>query len=127
MNNSEICLIISDSIRAVKLYKNIFDVENIEATDLDKGLNEVSFSLNGLYFHMLDENSQYGMFAPKEDDNKSIWFNIVVDDISVIIDKAVNNGCKIIQPPTKVLNDKFISAMFSDEFGYIWQLHQKII
>lgn len=120
----EIDIVVSDSLKALELYKKIFEIEVVEATKLPKGENEVVFTLYGVRFHMLDESPQFGLIAPTQDDPKPIWFNISVPDIKETYSKALNEGCKEIQPLTELPDYGVANAIFSDEFSYIWMLHQ---
>jgi len=120
----EIDMIVTDSLKALELYEKIFDIERIEVTDFPKGENEVVFSLYGSRFHMLDENPQFEMIAPKPGDPKPIWFNIMVTDIAKTYSKAMSEGCTEVQPVTEMTDYGVSNAMFSDAFGYLWMLHQ---
>ncbi len=120
----EIDMVVSDSINALELYEKIFDIERIEVTEFSKGENEVVFSLYGVRFHMLDENHQFQMIAPKPGDPKPIWFNIMVPDIAKTLSKAIIEGCTEVMPVTEMTDFGVSNAMFSDTFGYLWMLHQ---
>ncbi|PLS32569.1 MerR family transcriptional regulator [Carnobacterium maltaromaticum] len=120
----EIDFIVSNTLEAIVLYKGIFDLEVIEQTDLEKGQNEVVFSIYGTQFHMLDENTEFNMVAPKKGDN-SIWYNVTVDDIKKTYQKAISLGCTEIMPITEYSEHGILTSMFSDCFGLVWQLHQK--
>jgi len=120
----EIDMVVSDSLKALELYKRIFTIEPIEVTDFPKGQNEVVFSLFGVRFHMLDENPQFEMIAPKPGDPKPIWFNIMVPDISETFSKAIDEGCTEVQGVTEIKDFGVSNAIFSDPFGYLWMLHQ---
>jgi uncharacterized glyoxalase superfamily protein PhnB len=120
----EIDMIVRDALSALELYEKIFDIERIEVTDFPQGQNEVIFTLYGVRFHMLDENPQYEMIAPKPNDPKPIWFNIMVPDIAKTYSEAINAGCSEVQPITELPDYGVSNAMFSDSFGYIWMLHQ---
>ena len=120
----EIDLVVSDSLKALALVESIFEIERIEVTDLPKGQNEVVFSLYGTRFHMLDENPEFGLVAPKPGDPKSIWFNIMVPDIAATYAKAHAAGCTEIQAVTELPDFGVSNAIFSDSFGTVWMLHQ---
>ncbi|QPR66633.1 VOC family protein [Lysinibacillus macroides] len=120
----EIDMVVTDSLKALALYEKIFDIERVEVTDFPVGKNEVVFKLYDVRFHMLDENPEYQMIAPKPDDPKPIWFNILVPNIAETYEKAINAGCKEVQPVTKMPDFGISNAMFSDEFGYLWMLHE---
>lgn len=122
----EIDMIVPDSLEALKLYESIFEVEKIEVTSFPKGQNEAVFSIYGTHFHMLDENPEYQMIAPKPGDPKPIWYNVTVPDIKKTYAKALAAGCTEIQPITEVQTHGVINAMFSDPLGYIWMLHEVV-
>lgn len=120
----EIDFVTSDSLEAFALYEKIFEVEPVDVTNFPKGQNEVVFTLHGSRFHMLDENPDFNLVAPKPDDPKPLWFNVMIEDISKTYNKAISFGCKEIQPVTEIPDFGVSNAIFSDPFGYIWMLHQ---
>ncbi|WP_423363619.1 VOC family protein [Mycoplasma sp. P36-A1] len=120
----EIDFIVKDSLQAIKIYQSIFDVELLEKTNLEVGLNEVVFKIFNTRFHMLDENEEYHLHAPKPDIYMPIWFNVVVLNIEEVHKKALRLGCIEIQPIKEMKEYKVTNSMFKDEFGYLWMLHQ---
>ena len=120
----EIDFVVKDSKVALEQYSSIFEVLIVEATDFKVGNNEVVFKIYDTRFHMLDENREYQLFAPKEDSNQSFWFNVMVPNIQVTFDKAVAAGVTVIQPITKIEEMGISNAMFLDSFGYVWMLHE---
>lgn len=120
----EIDMVVMDSLKALELYEKIFDIERVEVTAFPKGENEVIFTLYGVRFHMLDENPKFQLKAPNPDEPKSIWFNILVSDIKETFAKAINADCTEVQPVTELPDYGVSNAIFSDNFGYIWMLHQ---
>ncbi|MBW6465489.1 MAG: VOC family protein [Brevefilum sp.] len=120
----EIDFVVEDCLKACALYEKIFDVEPVEMTNYATGMNEVVFTLYGSRFHMLDENPEFQLIAPKPGDPKPIWFNISVLDIASTYAKAINQGCTEIQPVTEMPDFGVSNAIFSDPFGYLWMLHQ---
>lgn len=124
MTEIEITMVVKNSIEALEFYKNIFDIKVVECTNLEKGLNEVIFTLYGTKFHMLDENLEYMLIAPKEKDNKSISFNATVENIKETFSKASKQNCTIYQEITKIDQLNVSNAVFCDKFGYVWILHE---
>lgn len=124
MTGVEIDMIVTDSKKALEFYEKIFDVERVEVTDFPKGENEVIFSLYGVRFHMLDENPEFELIAPKPDNPQTIWFNIMVPDINETYSKAMKTGCTELQPVTEIPDFGVSNAIFNDPFGYQWMLHQ---
>lgn len=124
MTGVEIDMIVKSCLEALPLYETIFPVERIEVTALPVGQNEAVFGIFGTRLHMLDENPEYGMFAPKPGDPLPIWFNVVVEDIGETYRRAMDAGCTEVQPVTEVPGFGAFNAMFTDPFGYLWMLHQ---
>lgn len=120
----EVDMVVTDSLKALELYKKIFDVEVVEASSFPRGENEVVFTLYGVRFHMLDENPEFQLNAPTPESPKSMWCNILVPDINETYLKAMNAGCTEIQPVTELPDYGVSNAVFSDPFGYVWMLHQ---
>lgn len=124
MKRIEIDFVVSDSLAALKLYEELFDVERIEVSNLPKGQNEVVFSIDDTCFHMLDENKEFHLYAPKEGDPVTMWMNVIVEDIEETYEKAIEAGCIEIQPVVVLSGYGVSNASFMDPFGYHWMLHQ---
>ncbi len=120
----EFDFVVKNSLEALGLYERIFDVERIEVTNFPTGQNEVVFSIFGTRFHMLDENAEFHLIAPKPENPQSFWFNIAVPDIKEVHDKAISSGCTEIQAVTELPDFGISNSIFSDSFGYVWMLHQ---
>jgi uncharacterized glyoxalase superfamily protein PhnB len=124
MTGVEIDMVVSDSVKAFELYKRVFGAERVEVTAYEKGLNEAIFTIYGTRFHLLDENPEYQLFAPKEGERKPMWMNVLVPDIKATFEKAVESGFNEIQPVTEIPEMGVSNAVCSDPFGYVWMLHQ---
>lgn len=124
MAGVEIDMVVTDSLEALSLYESIFEVKRIEVTHFEKGRNEAVFSVYDTRFHLLDENSEFGLCAPKPDVPRSVWFNITVPDIEEVYALAMRAGCTEIQAVTAMPDFGISNAMFTDPFGYVWMLHQ---
>lgn len=124
LSGLEIDMVVKDSLAALELYESVFEVERIEVGDFIVGQNEVILKIHGTRFHLLDENKQFEFFAPKPNDRLPIWFNIIVSDIQERFDKAVAQGFSVIQPVTEMPEMGIKNTMLTDQFGYVWMLHQ---
>jgi uncharacterized glyoxalase superfamily protein PhnB len=121
----EVNMVVSDSHAALLLYEKIFDTKRIEVTSFGQGFNEAVFSIYGTRFHLLDENPQYQLAAPKPGDAKPMWVNVIVPDISAVFDKALAAGCTESQSVTEMPGFDVVNAAFNDPFGYSWMLHER--
>jgi len=121
----EIDMVVPNCQVAWKTYEHIFDAELISITELDVGLNEAVFTIMGTRFHLLDENPEYHLFAPKEGNPQSLWINLYVSDIHSTFSKAVASSCHAIQEITELADMGVMNCIFLDPFGYVWMLHKK--
>lgn len=124
IKGTEIDFVVKNSLAALELYKKIFDIEIVEATNYPEGSNEAVFTLYDTRFHMLDENPEYQLFAPTPEQPTTIWFNISVEDIQQTYERALENGCVEVQGITTMMEGAVQNAIFVDPFGYMWMLHQ---
>lgn len=120
----EIDMVVKDSLSALALYEAVFGAERVEATSYAVGMNEAVFTLYGSRFHLLDENPEYGLVAPKEVEGKPMWLNVLVEDIQSTYDRAKENGFAEIQPLTNIPEMGITNAVLVDPYGYVWMLHQ---
>jgi len=120
----EIDFVVTDSLAALDLYERIFEVERVEVTNLSRGQNEAVFTIYGVRFHMLDENPDFELVAPKPGMPQSFWFNVMVPDIQKLHRDALDAGCTEIQPVTEMPDYGVSNSIFADPFGYVWMLHQ---
>lgn len=124
MTGVEFDFIVKDSLAALDLYTKVFGAETVEATSFDKGLNEVVFTIFGSRFHMLDENEEYQLFAPKEGTPLPMWLNLMVEDIASVAALAEEHGFTVVQEVTEMPEMGVSNAVLYDPFGYSWMLHQ---
>lgn len=124
MKGIEINFVVTDSLEALKLYEQIFDVERIHGTNLSKGKNEVVFTIENTYFHVFDENEEFHLYAPVKDAPVPMWMNVLVSDIKNTYKKAIEAGCIEVQPVVVLSGYGVSNASFMDPYGYHWMLYQ---
>ncbi len=125
MTGVEFDFVVHDSLEALALYERIFDdVQRLEVSAYERGLNEAVFTMYGTRFHMLDENPEYQLIAPQPGQPLPMWVNVLVPDIAATYQNAMSAGCVEIQPVTEMEAFGASNAMFADPFGYVWLLHQ---
>ncbi len=120
----EFDMVVEDSLAALKLYQEVFGVECVEATALQKGENEVVFTLYGARFHMLDQNQQFHLKAPAKGAALPFWFNVMVEDIEAVYAKAVGCGFMELQPLTQMMEYGVSTGSLLDPYGYQWMITQ---
>ncbi|MFA9556673.1 VOC family protein [Evansella sp. AB-rgal1] len=120
----ELDMVVRDSLKALKLYEGIFDIQRVEVSNLPRGENEAIFTLYDVHFHLLDENPDFHLIAPTPDTPKTSWVNVTVPNIEETYAKAMTLECTEIQPVTEIPSHGVSNAIFMDPFGYVWMLHQ---
>jgi uncharacterized glyoxalase superfamily protein PhnB len=126
MAGVELDFVVYDTLKAFETYHKVFGAEAVKKTSNDRGANEVIFTIFGTRFHMLDENPEYQLIAPKEGQAVYFWFNLYVDDIKEVYDKAEAAGFTTIMPLQEVMEHGLKTSMQKDPWGHVWQLHQKL-
>ncbi|MDR0722341.1 MAG: hypothetical protein LBF75_06045 [Treponema sp.] len=86
-------------------------------------MNEVVFTIFESRFHMLDESSENGLNAPKEAYPVTIWFNILVEAVQPVFDKAMKRGFSTVFPITYEPVHNIERFMVKDPFGMVWLVH----
>ncbi len=124
MTGVEVDFVVKDSLEALELYERVFEVERLEVNRFPVGTNEVVFSLYGTRIHLMDENPDYQLLAPREGQPQPMWLNVMVPDIEAVYQNAMDAGCSAIQPVNRMEAMGISNAMFKDPFGYVWLLHQ---
>ncbi len=124
MKGLELDFVVKDSLVAIDLYEKIFDIKILEKTNFEKGQNEVIFTVYDTRLHMLDENKDFGLVAPGEEGVKFMWFNIMVEDIKEVHDKAIKENFIEIQEITKLEDFGVSNSVIKDPFGYMWMIHE---
>lgn len=120
----EIDLVVGDSLKSLAYYNEVFGIKTLEVSNYERGLNEAVFELYGTRIHLLDENPEYQLNAPKEGDNTSVWLNVMVENIRSAFKKAIDNGGTPIQEVVEMAEMGISNAIFKDPFGHVWMLHQ---
>jgi PhnB protein len=114
MTGVEIDFVVTDSLGALALYEKIFEVQRVEVTSFPTGQNEAVFTIYGVRFHMLDENPAFQLIAPKPGVPQSMWLNVMVPDIKLVHQKALDAGCTQVQPVTEMADYGVSNALFAD-------------
>lgn len=121
----EVNIIVSDAKAAADYYKNLLSAEVLSTTDNDKGMNETMLKLGDVEVRVLDENKDYGMFAPAQVGGQSVGINLFVDDIDAFFNNAVKQGVNVISPVKEFPEIPAKNAVFSDQFNHLWVVNQK--
>lgn len=119
---TEVNMIVKSAVEAAGYYEKLLNAEVISITNLELGSNEAKFKIGDTAFRILDENPDYGMYAPKDGVPASIGINLIVKNIDKMSETAKNLSCDIISPVTDF--GHAINMVIKDKFGHIWVVNQ---
>ena len=104
---------------AIKWYVNVLGAkEKMRFENPDKTIAHGELTIGDSIIMLSEENPQYNK-SPKTLNGNSVNLCVYVEDVDAVIQKAVDNGAKLIMPAA----DQFYgdrSGRFEDPFGYIW-------
>lgn len=127
MSRVEINYVVADCLAATEEYADILGGKIIEKTDLEKGLNESIIEIGGALFHLMDENADYQLVAPKEGGNQSSWINLRQDGIQGIWEKALQRGWSEVMALADIEEVGLKQGILRDNFGYVWILQEELL
>lgn len=122
----EINMITKDALESGKYYQKLFGAKIKSSTDQKLGLNESILIMGNVEIRLLDENLEYGLIAPKEDNVSSIGLNVIVKDIKAIAKKATELGCAMLSPVTTFETQGAINCVFKDPYNHVWVINELI-
>lgn len=108
-------LIIDDAQKLIDLLKIIFDAEELRRYDRDNGkIMHAELRLDDSVIMITDSTDDYSA-------NKTM-LHIYVPDVFKTFDKAIENGCKIIDKPVNRDGDPDTRGSFYDFAGNYWSV-----
>lgn len=116
-----IAYVVQDIANSLETYAGIFPIEIVSQATDD---SEAVFTLFNTRFHLFSENEADGLFAPGEGEGMPFWFNLVVPDLHAVWESAMALDCQTIQAPIHMEQMGITNAMFADQEGYVWMLHE---
>ena len=117
MHGVEIDMVVPNSIEALALYKQIFDIEIVGEIEPESGMKDTFFKMYGVGFHLLDEDPDQQLFAPKKAAARPMWVKLTVPNIEEVYTRDMVAGNTEAQGLGR--------AVFVDKLGYKWMLQQK--
>lgn len=125
MHGVEIDMVVPNSIEALALYKQIFDIEIVGEIEPESGMKDTFFKMYGVGFHLLDEDPDQQLFAPKKAEARPMWVKLTVPNIEEVYTRAMDAGSTEIQGIDLLEALGLGSAVFVDKLSYKWMLQQK--
>lgn len=117
-------LVVSDSVKACKLYENVFNGESFDIFEFPNRpkSNEASIIIGNFTIRLIDENPEFECFAPTKNESCPIWFEINVEDLDSTYKRAIEYGMIPVQEINNHMGKRF--AEVKDIYGYTWVISQ---
>jgi PhnB protein len=119
-------LCIPAGIRDLSFYSNAFSATELRRWNNEDGTVHVAeFSLGDQLFHVHEEKISAGQFCPDKVNGTTALIGLFVEDVDSVIDKAVEAGGIIVNPPQSY-DYGYRQAEVKDPFGHVWLIEMKI-
>lgn len=114
-------LIIDGAAEAIDFYKNAFGAKELFRMPDPGGkrIAHAELKIGDSHIMLADESPSMGYRSPKAHNGTPVSLMLYVEDVDVVIPRAVKHGAKIVRP----IEDQFYgdrSGTIHDPFGHVW-------
>lgn len=115
-------LFVRSAASAIDFYKNVFGATEVVRMAGSNGkITHAELRIGDSIVMLADENPRTGMMSPQTIGGFSVGLHVYVEDVDAVIQKAVENGAKVLRP----IKDQFYgdrSGWVLDPFGHMWSV-----
>lgn len=113
-------------VRNIDFYLNgLGAIELLRLNNEDGSLHVAELSIDGALFHLHEEKPGSGRFEPTKNNGVTALIGLFVDDVDILITKAINTGATLINP-VQDYDYGYRQGEIKDPFGHVWLIQQKI-
>lgn len=125
-NQLTLNMVVANAMEAMAFYERVFDAKRGDVFHFPdkKGVNEANIIVGNVELRLIDENASYNCYPPKKGEIDSIWLQMIVNDVEVVLKRAIENGAVVGQEVSEFMGIKY--AEITDPFGYTWTINQII-
>jgi len=108
-----------------------FYINGMGAKELRKWMNDdgsyhvSELIIDGALFHLHEANKTKEQFDPIQTRGITTMIGLFVEDVDVVINKAVSAGATILEP-AQDYDYGYRQGEFKDPFGHVWLIEKKI-
>jgi PhnB protein len=119
-------LFIPSGVSDISFYSKAFNAIEIRLWRNDDGTIHVAeLSINEIIFHLHEERPAKGQFEPNKIKGVTTLIGLFVDDVDVVINKALQAGAKLLSP-AQDYDYGYRQGDIQDPFGHQWMIEMKI-
>ncbi len=119
-------LYIPHGIKDISFYEKAFGaIEHKRFTNDDGSIHVSELSIDGAIFHLHEEKTTHGQFAPETCKGFTSLAGLFVENVDLMMNRAVNAGAIVISP-AQDYDYGYRQGEISDPFGHHWVMQKKI-
>jgi PhnB protein len=119
-------LFIPSGVSDISFYSKAFNAIEIRLWRNDDGTIHVAeLSINEIIFHLHEERPAKGQFEPNKIKGVTTLIGLFVDDVDLVINKALQAGAKLLSP-AQDYDYGYRQGDIQDPFGHQWMIEMKI-
>ena len=119
-------LFIPSGVSDISFYSKAFNAIEIRLWRNDDGTIHVAeLSINEIICHMHEERPAKGQFEPNKIKGVTTLIGLFVDDVDLVINKALQAGAKLLSP-AQDFDYGYRQGDIQDPFGHQWMIEMKI-
>ncbi len=115
-------LIVSDAMKAIEFYKNVFGAKMLMLSNKPNGkVAHAELKIGDTRIMIADEAEELGMKSPAAFGGSPVSFNLYVKDVDATIKLAESRRAKLLKP----IEDMFYgdrAGLILDPFGHVWHV-----
>lgn len=115
-------LFVRSAESAIDFYKNVFSATEVVRMAGSNGkISHAELRIGDSIVMLADENPRTGMMSPQTIGGFSVGLHVYVENADAVIQKAVDNGAKVLRPiKNQLYGDR--SGWVLDPFGHMWSV-----
>jgi PhnB protein len=119
-------LYIPGGVTDISFYeKALGAIEHYRFTNDDGSIHVAELSIDGVIFHVHEENHAKGVFCPDAAGGTTTIIGLFVDDVQALMNKALAGGAVELSPVTDY-DYGYRQGEIKDHFGHHWCFQKRI-
>jgi len=120
-------LYIKSGVTDIDFFSKAFGaIETRRWTNADNTIHVAELSLNGMLFHLHEDNNKTGLFSPDKYKGTTVTIGLFVEDVDQVMQNAVASGAIEISP-AKDYEYGLRQGEIQDPFGHRWLIEKTIL
>lgn len=115
-------LFVRSAAQAIDFYKKVFSADEIMRMPGPNGkIMHAELKIGDSIVMLADEDPAHGVMSPQTVGGYSAGMHLYVEDVDKVIQKAVENGAKLLRPTKNQFYGDRVGSVL-DPFGHLWSV-----